>query len=130
VAELLPDRRSPPEAAGATTREDCPLHPRVSVQYFAFGEVNPVRQMRLQFAIVVRRGRVLYAVVRSDVMSAGRRSVVIIGGGLGGLTLANLLQPSDALHVRVFERDANAQARSQGYSFLSSTQAVLSLSVD
>jgi 2-polyprenyl-6-methoxyphenol hydroxylase-like FAD-dependent oxidoreductase len=49
-------------------------------------------------------------------MSAGRRSVVIIGGGLGGLTLANLVQPSDAFHVRVFERDADAHTRSQGYS--------------
>jgi 2-polyprenyl-6-methoxyphenol hydroxylase-like FAD-dependent oxidoreductase len=50
-------------------------------------------------------------------MNAGRLSLLIIGGGLGGLTLANLLrQRADGFDVSVFERDASPHARPQGYS--------------
>jgi 2-polyprenyl-6-methoxyphenol hydroxylase-like FAD-dependent oxidoreductase len=42
-------------------------------------------------------------------------SILIIGAGIGGLTLANLLHQSHpTMTVRLFERDAAAQARTQG----------------
>lgn len=41
------------------------------------------------------------------------KQIAIIGGGPGGLTLANLLQQKGA-HVRVYERDENKHARVQG----------------
>lgn len=41
------------------------------------------------------------------------KQVAIIGGGPGGLTLAKLLQLKD-VHVKVYERDINKQARVQG----------------
>ncbi len=41
--------------------------------------------------------------------------IIIIGAGIGGLTLANLLRQSDpAIHVRVFESDSAAHMRTQG----------------
>src|SRR5262245_45566688 len=43
--------------------------------------------------------------------------VLIVGGGLGGLTLANALKKSDArFGVTVFERDADIASRPQGYA--------------
>ncbi|WP_343748647.1 NAD(P)/FAD-dependent oxidoreductase [Fluviicola sp.] len=41
------------------------------------------------------------------------KQIAIIGGGPGGLTLANLLQQKGAT-IRVYERDENKQARVQG----------------
>src|SRR5579871_3912392 len=42
--------------------------------------------------------------------------VLIIGGGLGGLALAQLLlQSSSSIKVLVFERDENENSREQGY---------------
>ncbi|WP_229750916.1 FAD-dependent oxidoreductase [Undibacterium terreum] len=41
------------------------------------------------------------------------KTIAIVGCGPGGLTLARLLQMQGA-NVRVYERDANAQARVQG----------------
>lgn len=41
------------------------------------------------------------------------KSIIIVGGGPGGLTLARLLQLKDA-DVKVFERDLNKNARVQG----------------
>jgi 2-polyprenyl-6-methoxyphenol hydroxylase-like FAD-dependent oxidoreductase len=50
-------------------------------------------------------------------MSTERLRVVIVGAGLGGLTLANLLrQCGDRFEITVFERDPSAHARPQGYS--------------
>ena len=50
-------------------------------------------------------------------MSAERLRVLIIGAGLGGLTLASLLrQRGDRFDLQVFERDPSAHARPQGYS--------------
>ena len=50
-------------------------------------------------------------------MRAERLRVVIVGAGLGGLTLANFLrQRCDAFDIKVFERDPGAHARPQGYS--------------
>lgn len=44
-----------------------------------------------------------------------RLSIIIIGAGIGGLTLANLLhQIHPALDMRLFERDSAAHARLQG----------------
>jgi 2-polyprenyl-6-methoxyphenol hydroxylase-like FAD-dependent oxidoreductase len=41
--------------------------------------------------------------------------IIIIGAGIGGLTLANLLlQANPAIGVRIFERDSSAHARTQG----------------
>jgi 2-polyprenyl-6-methoxyphenol hydroxylase-like FAD-dependent oxidoreductase len=41
--------------------------------------------------------------------------VIIIGAGIGGLTLANLLRQTDpAFHVRIFERDSSTHMRMQG----------------
>ena len=40
--------------------------------------------------------------------------IIIIGAGIGGLTLANLLHQTDAaIVVLIFERDSAAHARSQ-----------------
>src|SRR5437773_503042 len=61
----------------------------------------------------------IYSGARAEnhAMNAGRRTIVIVGGGLGGLTLANLLrQCRDAFDVNLFERDASANARAQGYN--------------
>ena len=41
------------------------------------------------------------------------KQIAIIGGGPGGLTLANLLQQKGAT-IRVYERDENKHARVQG----------------
>ncbi|CAF4849977.1 unnamed protein product, partial [Rotaria magnacalcarata] len=42
--------------------------------------------------------------------------VIIIGGGLGGLALAQLLlQNSSSIKVLVFERDKDENSREQGY---------------
>jgi 2-polyprenyl-6-methoxyphenol hydroxylase-like FAD-dependent oxidoreductase len=42
-------------------------------------------------------------------------SVIIVGAGIGGLTLANMLSQSDpTVDVRLFERDPAAHARTQG----------------
>src|SRR6516165_9641431 len=50
-------------------------------------------------------------------MSAERLRVLIIGAGLGGLTLASLLrQRGNRFDLKVFERDASAHALQQGYS--------------
>lgn len=41
--------------------------------------------------------------------------LIIIGAGIGGLTLANLLRQTDpAIHVRILERDSSAHIRMQG----------------
>ena len=41
--------------------------------------------------------------------------IIIIGAGIGGLTLANLLHQTDAaISVRIFERDSSVYARTQG----------------
>ncbi|KAG9288534.1 hypothetical protein G9A89_000507 [Geosiphon pyriformis] len=50
-------------------------------------------------------------------MSAGTHNVLIVGAGLGGLTLAQALMKSEnpKFRVLVFERDKSAEARSQGY---------------
>lgn len=41
--------------------------------------------------------------------------IIIIGAGIGGLTLANLLHQTDAaIAVQIFERDSAAHARTQG----------------
>ncbi len=46
---------------------------------------------------------------------AGPLQIIIIGAGIGGLTLANLLRQSNpAICVRIFERDSAAHARTQG----------------
>jgi 2-polyprenyl-6-methoxyphenol hydroxylase-like FAD-dependent oxidoreductase len=50
-------------------------------------------------------------------MNAEQQRVVIVGAGLGGLTLANhLRQHGDAFDIKVFERDPGVHARPQGYS--------------
>nr|WP_294784545.1 NAD(P)/FAD-dependent oxidoreductase [uncultured Flavobacterium sp.] len=41
------------------------------------------------------------------------KKVAIIGGGMGGLTLARLLQMQN-VHVKVYERDQNSEVRVQG----------------
>lgn len=46
-------------------------------------------------------------------MLINNKSIAIVGGGPGGLTLARLLQLKDA-DVKVFERDLNKNARVQG----------------
>lgn len=46
-------------------------------------------------------------------MNLQNKSIAIIGGGPGGLTLATLLQ-QQALNVTVYERDLNRQVRQQG----------------
>src|SRR5450432_1658281 len=44
-------------------------------------------------------------------------NVIIVGAGIGGLTLGNLLHQSDPdIHFQIFERDAAAHSRAQGYS--------------
>lgn len=46
------------------------------------------------------------------------QTILVIGGGLGGLAFAQILRHSPASHkykVLVFERDASASAREQGY---------------
>src|SRR5262249_18239817 len=44
-------------------------------------------------------------------------NIAIIGAGIGGLTLGNLLhQFGHHVHFQIFERDTNAHSRSQGYS--------------
>ncbi|MEO8610839.1 MAG: NAD(P)/FAD-dependent oxidoreductase [Chloroflexota bacterium] len=44
-------------------------------------------------------------------------NVIIVGAGIGGLTLGNLLSQSDQdIQFQIFERDADAHSRSQGYS--------------
>lgn len=49
-------------------------------------------------------------------MSIDPTIVLIIGGGLGGLALAQLLlQSSSSIKVLIFERDENYQSRDQGY---------------
>lgn len=48
-------------------------------------------------------------------MLINNKSVAIVGGGPGGLTLARLLQLKGA-DVTVFERDLNKNARVQGAS--------------
>jgi salicylate hydroxylase len=43
--------------------------------------------------------------------------VLIVGAGIGGLTLANALQNADAkINVKVFERDRDVGSRPQGYA--------------
>src|SRR5947209_451029 len=43
--------------------------------------------------------------------------VIIVGAGIGGLTLGNLLhQSSQNIRFQIFERDAEAHSRAQGYS--------------
>lgn len=43
--------------------------------------------------------------------------IVIVGAGMGGLTLAQLLKrQSPQHHIRIYERDAGAEHRKQGYS--------------
>ena len=43
--------------------------------------------------------------------------VIIVGAGLGGLTLGNLLHASNKnIHFQIYERDADSSSRSQGYS--------------
>src|SRR6478752_1525079 len=46
-------------------------------------------------------------------MNLNNKSVAIIGGGPGGLTLARLLQ-LQKINVTVYERDVNRQVRQQG----------------
>jgi 2-polyprenyl-6-methoxyphenol hydroxylase-like FAD-dependent oxidoreductase len=41
------------------------------------------------------------------------KKVAIVGGGMGGLTLARLLQMKN-VEVKVYERDLNADVRVQG----------------
>lgn len=49
-------------------------------------------------------------------MSTDSTTVLIIGGGLGGLALAQLLlQKSPSIKVLIFERDADENSREQGY---------------
>jgi 2-polyprenyl-6-methoxyphenol hydroxylase-like FAD-dependent oxidoreductase len=49
-------------------------------------------------------------------MSVDSTTVLIIGGGLGGLALAHLLlQNSSSIKVLVFERDEDGSSREQGY---------------
>ncbi len=44
-------------------------------------------------------------------------NVIIVGAGIGGLTLGNLLHQSDQnIHFQIFERDTDAHSRTQGYS--------------
>lgn len=46
------------------------------------------------------------------------QTILVIGGGLGGLAFAQILRHSPASHkykVLIFERDATATAREQGY---------------
>src|ERR1041385_8763002 len=44
-------------------------------------------------------------------------NVAIIGGGIGGLTLANALKKADPkITFKVFERDQDIQSRKQGYA--------------
>ncbi|MEW2380541.1 FAD-dependent monooxygenase [Micromonospora sp. NPDC047707] len=46
----------------------------------------------------------------------GRRlRVLVVGGGVGGLCLAHGLRQADVADVTVFERDASAEGRMQGY---------------
>ena len=48
--------------------------------------------------------------------SSSREVVLIIGAGLGGLALAQLLrQSSSSIEVMIFERDQNEYSRDQGY---------------
>ncbi len=52
--------------------------------------------------------------------------VAIIGGGLAGLALAKQLLAGDpSLKIKVFERDANMEARKQGYGLTLSNTPVL-----
>lgn len=46
-------------------------------------------------------------------MLIGNKVIAIVGGGMGGLTLARLLQMENA-NVKVYERDANRNVRVQG----------------
>ncbi|ATP58291.1 2-polyprenyl-6-methoxyphenol hydroxylase [Pedobacter ginsengisoli] len=46
-------------------------------------------------------------------MLIGNKAVAVVGGGMGGLTLARLLQMKNA-NVKVYERDANRDVRVQG----------------
>lgn len=48
-------------------------------------------------------------------MGTPPRRILIAGGGLGGLTLAQLFQNNKDVQVVVFERDAHPTAREQGY---------------
>ena len=46
-------------------------------------------------------------------MLIGNKAIAVVGGGMGGLTLARLLQMENA-NVKVYERDANRDVRVQG----------------
>jgi cation diffusion facilitator CzcD-associated flavoprotein CzcO len=56
--------------------------------------------------------------------------VIVIGGGIGGLCLAQGLKKS-GIGISVYERDASAQFRSQGYPecAVPSPQGVMSTSI-
>ncbi len=44
-------------------------------------------------------------------------NIIIVGAGIGGLTLGNLLhQAGQNIHFQIYERDADVHSRTQGYS--------------